>query len=335
MTAAFWSLTPNFKERMLFKRSKGYNKMIITALSKISNFFSAFEKYISDYVLFPISQIGVVDVIDIFLISLVLYYTYRFIRIRRAGKLAGGIILIIALYFVSWRFGLLTVYTILKNLSTVGIIAVVVIFQPELRDALEKMGTSSLKFKNLKSGRTKAVEIAHMVNEIADAARALSAEGYGALIVIERTTRLGDYINKGVKLDAVVSQQLLRNIFVNKAPLHDGGVIIKDMKIAAASCKFPLSSNESMLGNLGTRHRAAVGITEVSDAVVIIVSEETGAISIANNKLLKRNYTYEALLKDLYKLLSGEEYSELELDNEDMVISEHKNSDSHERRDDQ
>jgi diadenylate cyclase len=193
---------------------------------------------------------------------------------------------------------------IMDNFLTVGLVAVVIIFQPELRDALERVGSTSLRIGRLGGDRGGSdAEIEHISAEIASAACSLSSEGYGALIVVQRTTKLQDYMDKGERLDAKVSEKLLRNIFVNKSPLHDGAVIIEGDRIAAAACKLPLSENEEVVRDLGTRHRAGVGITEVSDAMVVIVSEENGIISIAYGGSLYRNYDYKNLHDAMYSFM--------------------------------
>ena len=258
-----------------------------------------------DYILFPINNMNpLTDLLDIFLLTGVLYYLYRFVRRRRAGKLLLGIAALFGVFIICSVLDMKALGLIMDNFLTVGLIAVVVIFQPELRDALERVGNTSLKIGRF-GGESfgTAAEIDHLASEIASAACALSSEGYGALIVLQRTTKLQDYMDKGERLDAKVSAKLLRNIFVNRSPLHDGAVIIERDRVGAAACKLPLSDNEEVVRDLGTRHRAGVGITEVSDAMVVIVSEENGIISVAYGGYLHRNFDYKNLHEVLVKFM--------------------------------
>lgn len=261
--------------------------------------------FTEDYILFPINNMNLLtDLLDILLLTGLLYYLYRFVRRRRAGKLLLGVAALFAMFIISSILDMKAVGLIMDNFLTVGVIAVVVIFQPELRDALERVGNTSLKIGRFGGERVgTAAEIDHLASEIASAACSLSSEGYGALIVLQRTTKLQDYMDKGERLDAVVSAKLLRNIFVNRSPLHDGAVIIEGDRVGAAACKLPLSDNEEVVKDLGTRHRAGVGITEVSDAMVIIVSEENGIISIAYGGYLHRDYDYKNLHDAIEKFM--------------------------------
>lgn len=261
--------------------------------------------FFEDYVLFPINNMHpVIDLLDILLLTGLLYYLYSFVKRRRAGKLLLGIAAVFGVFMICSVLEMKALGLIMDNFLTVGLVAVVIIFQPELRDALERVGSTSLRIGRFGGERVgTAAEIEHVAAEIASAACSLSSEGYGALIVVQRTTKLEDYMDKGERLDAKVSEKLLRNIFVNKSPLHDGAVIIEGDRIAAAACKLPLSENEEVVRDLGTRHRASVGITEVSDAMVVTVSEENGVISIAYGGSLYRNYDYKNLHDALYSFM--------------------------------
>ena len=263
------------------------------------------QTFFDDYILFPINNMHpVTDILDILLLTGLLYYLYRFVRRRRAGKLLLGIAALFGIFMICSVLDMKALGLIMDNFLTVGLVAVVIIFQPELRDALERVGSTSLRIGRLGGDRGGSdAEIEHVSAEIASAACSLSSEGYGALIVVQRTTKLQDYMDKGERLDAKVSEKLLRNIFVNKSPLHDGAVIIEGDRIAAAACKLPLSENEEVVRDLGTRHRAGVGITEVSDAMVVIVSEENGIISIAYGGSLYRNYDYKNLHDAMYSFM--------------------------------
>ncbi len=286
----------------------------VTALGNI------WEKYILE----PFRQFNFWDALDILLLAVLLYCVYLFFKGRRAGKLAVGLAFVLILYTGSDILGFHATHRILEGIAPFAVILLAVIFQPELRDALEKLGTTPFGF--LKVNDKERSDISNTVNEVVDAACRIAMSGEdGALIVIERRTRLGEYADKGQQLDAQVSGNLLCNIFVNRSPLHDGAVIIQGNRIAAAGAKLPLARNEEIVRGMGTRHRAAVGITEISDCVAVVVSEERHQISIANNGLLKRDYHRTAdelrsessmkdiqnsLRNDLFKLLAGEDYDE-------------------------
>lgn len=282
----------------------------------ISAIWDSFCSSIENYIIFPLMNITIVDILDILLLAILFYLVYSFIKERHTGKLALGVGAFIIVYLVSDWFGMHAINSIMRNLYTVGIIGLCVIFQPELRVALEQVGSTYMKVgKFAKHHQQSRERVYEMVEEISAAAFELSAKGEGALIVIERNNNVRNQMTEGVKLDAFVTRQLLCNIFVNKSPLHDGAVIIRNLRVSEASSKSKnISDNSDMLSGLGTRHRAAVRITEVSDAVVVIVSEESGIISIANNKLLKRHYNEVGkngrhksndLRDDLFKLITG------------------------------
>lgn len=258
-------------------------------------------KNVYSYLVSQITAIGVADVIDILVVAVGLYYLIRFIRQRRASKLAVGIVLLFVLYLLSQVFELNTINFIMDNLFQVGIIAAMIVFQPELRTLLESFGGQTKRFRDL-AGRT-VDENEGMIEQIAEAASALSRERTGALMVIQRTTPLGDYINSGTVINADVSAILLRNLFFNKSPLHDGAVIIRDGRIHAAGCFLPLSSDVDIMKELGTRHRAAIGASENSDAVIIVVSEENGIISVAREGELTRSFDKDGLVAYLSELL--------------------------------
>lgn len=245
------------------------------------------------------STIEATDIIDILLLSVLMYYVYRFIRDRRAGKLAAGVLVMLVILIISEFFDMYAMQFIFKNFFQVGLIALLIIFQPEMRAALEKVGGEP--FRSLKSiGEQRDIaQITKDINAICEATAELSRTRTGALIVIERSTRLGDIVKSGVELDASINSYILRNIFYNKAPLHDGAVIIRGGRIHSAGCFLPLSQNTELSKDIGTRHRAAIGITEVSDAVVVVVSEETGYISLARNGLLERAFNYQSLKQEL------------------------------------
>lgn len=284
----------------------------------------ALEKIWDRYIIYPLSQFSPWDALDILLLAGLLYGVYLFFKGRRAGKLSLGLVLLFILYAVSDILELRALHSIMEGVAPYTILLLAIIFQPELRDALEKLGSSPFGFLS-REGRDRA-ELSRTVNEVVDAACRIAASAKdGALIVIERSTKLGEYTDKGQTLDAQVSADLLCNIFVDRSPLHDGAVVIRNNRIATAECKLPLSVNEEVVRGMGTRHRAAVGITEVSDCVAVVVSEERHVISIANNGYIKRDYHRNAeelrsesamkniqnsLRNDLFRLLAGVDVDE-------------------------
>lgn len=278
-------------------------------------------KFWQQYIVDPITGFNMPwDLFDILLLTALFYWVYSFIKTRRAGKLAIGIALVLFAYGISDILNLRAVHQIIAGIASFGILIIIIIFQPELRDVLEKIGSTPFGFRTM--GSKEQAELTNTINAVVDAAVQIAMENDdGALIVIEGTTKLGDYVDKGQKLDATVSTSLLRNIFVNRSALHDGAVVISGNRIAAAGCKLPLTNNEEHVNGLGTRHRAAVGITEYcNDCVVVVVSEEKHVISVANNGVLKRAYNrsaselrdeervkeiQNALRKDLFRLIAN------------------------------
>ena len=290
-----------------------------------TSMWSRIIDFIKDYIIFPFTEqnFTLVNLIDILLLSVLLYMVYKFIRDRHAGRTVMGFSLLLVIYVASDVLGMVAINSIFKNFFTVGIIAVVVLFQPELREVLEEFGAStSMNIKRIRSRHSNDDEkMLQAIEEICAAAFELSSKGEGALIIMERTSRLRNQMSEGTPIDAVVSRQLLCNIFVNKSPLHDGAVVIRNCRIVSASNKSKtISENDIVAEGLGTRHRAALKISEVSDAVVLVVSEETGTISIANNKLLKRHYNdigkggrhkSSDLRDDLFKLMTGKSVADM------------------------
>ncbi len=261
------------------------------------------------YVWSIVSTMNIVDFVDIAIVAFLFYYIYKFIRERRAGKLAAGILIILLVLLVSEILEMYALGFILSNVFQVGLIAIIVVFQPELRSALEKVGAEPLRgLRNIGEGKAgTSAQIQSSIGEITEAVCDMSFDKTGALIVIERSTKLGDIIKSGTVINANVNSFLIRNIFYNKAPLHDGAMIIRDGRIFSAGCFLPLSTNDDIIKDLGTRHRAAIGMSENSDAVIVVVSEETGTISIAYEGGLKRNLSYNSLKNELTRLLITEE----------------------------
>lgn len=231
-------------------------------------------------------SIQIADILDIAIVSYLLYKVLGFIRETRALQLVKGIVILMALFVLSSIFHLSLLNWLLKSLVTVGMFAVVVIFQPELRRGLEKVGQKTfLSGQRMNMDKDEALAV---VAELTDAIDELSATRTGGLMAFEKNTRLNDIIESGNVIDAKITARLIGNLFYEGSPLHDGAVIVRNDRIAAASCVLPLTDKHNIGRNLGTRHRAAVGLSEVCDALIIVVSEETGAISIAHNGMLKR-----------------------------------------------
>ncbi len=259
---------------------------------------------IFDQIVSAFKFIRIQDCIDILIVAYVLYKGIKLVKQTRAVQLIKGIIiLIVALQLSSW-FGFHMINYILVNTLQVGVMAIIIVFQPEIRNALEHMGRS--RFGNIFNGvDPNAPEVIQSTAQsICDAAETLSKNRVGALIVWERETKIGDIIRTGVDIDSVTTPEILVNIFVPNTPLHDGAVVIRDNRIVAAACFLPLTQNHDLSVELGTRHRAALGISECSDAAVIVVSEETGKISLALDGSLTRNLTIESLKKALVKIMS-------------------------------
>lgn len=247
------------------------------------------------------------DLLDIAIVSVVFYYIFKFVRDRRAGKLAVGILFIIVLLLLSEILNMYALNFLLGNVVQVGIIGLMIVFQSELRFFLEKVGGNSfISSINKKNDRRTFSEAVNCIDAVCDACSYFSREMVGALIVFERTTKLGDVIKTGTVIDAEPGDYLIKNIFFNKAPLHDGALVIRNSRLYSAGCFLPLSSDDGINKNLGTRHRAALGMSENSDAAVVVVSEETGTISLALDGELTRNYTPDKLRETLISLLVGD-----------------------------
>ena len=249
-----------------------------------------------------ISLIKVTDIIDILIVTFVIYKALKFIRDTRAVHLMKGVIVLVIAMQVSQLVKLHTVNYILSNALQLGLIAIIIVFQPELRRALEQLGRTTMGQWFSFEERTEDIEKEKIIKEVRESCANMSKSRIGALIVMEREIKIGDIVGTGITLNADVTAELLTNIFVPKTPLHDGAVIIRNNKIEAASCFLPLSQNPNVSKELGTRHRAGLGMSEESDAVVVIVSEETGGISIACGGELNMKLTPEALENNLIKL---------------------------------
>lgn len=257
-----------------------------------------------DNVLTVLKTFRFIDAIDIIVIAFIVYYLFKLVRDTRAEQLLKGIVILLVVYFIATLLDMLMLANLLSTIFEFGVILIVLIFLPEIRNALEKLGRNKIGRLGLFS-RTKKSEKwieaeEKAISDVAEAAEIFSNQKTGALIVFENETKLSDISSTGVEINADTSSALFGNLFFNKAPLHDGAVIISNGVIKSAGCILPLTArNENVDMNLGTRHRASIGISEVSDAVVVVVSEETGVISVAENGILTSNYDRESLERKL------------------------------------
>lgn len=271
-------------------------------MDKFSTFLSTYFDW------FYITVPNTVDIIEILILSFFIYRIMLWFKTSRAWTLLKGIVLIVLFTALAAVFQFNTILYILKNAFSVGIIAVVILFQPEFRRGLEQLGRKKIINYIIRDGEDTGAINDKTIYELVKTAQVLSANRTGALIVIENEVALGEYIDTGIAIDAVVTNQLLLNIFEHNTPLHDGAVIIRKNRVVSATCYLPLSANDSINKELGTRHRAGIGISEVSDSMTLIVSEETGSISIAQGGELFRNLDSEMLRKHLQTLCK--EYNE-------------------------
>ena len=254
-----------------------------------------------------VKAIGVWDILDIVIVAVLIYQVIKLIRETRAMQLAKGLILLLLLYFVAYNLNMKTVRFIMQNVVATGVLALVIVFQPELRRMLEHVAQKKLnKFNIFQSSPEKDSELmavwSSSISTIAHACEHLSKTKTGALIVMEKKVILNEYERTGIPIDALISSQLLMNIFEHNTPLHDGAVFIRNQRVVAATCYLPLSDNMELSKELGTRHRAGVGISEVSDSLTIIVSEETGAVSIAESGKLTRSVSPDDLKAKLAEI---------------------------------
>ncbi len=254
---------------------------------------------------FFLSTIRLTDILDVLIVAYLIYKIIGYFKETRAFQLIKGIVVLLVFMQVSQFLHLDTIHFLLRNTMQVGVIALVVIFQPELRRALTKIGNRKFYLFGMDENEVKS-KTEYVVGQVTAACEMLARQRIGALIVFQQDTILGDIVRTGIHIGSEVSSELLVNIFIPNTPLHDGAVIIGENKIKAAACFLPLSQNENLSQELGTRHRAGLGITESSDAVSVIVSEETGRISMAINGTLTRNVAAETLQKALIKILESD-----------------------------
>ena len=253
----------------------------------INSFFSEF--------LDMIFRININDVVDILIVTYIFYKVFMFIKDTRAEQVLKGIVFLFVITQISKIFKLHTLYWILIKTLDVGFIAALIIFQPELRAGLEYIGRTKFSFFSKNNISVSQEKLNNTIEEIVEALYSLSRQKIGALIILERHTKIGDIINTGTIIDGEVSRQLLINIFIPNTPLHDGAVVIRDSEIKAAACFLPLTQSKDLSKELGTRHRAAIGVSEVSDCISLIVSEETGDVSIAKAGKIYRKISKERM----------------------------------------
>ncbi|MEL7832943.1 diadenylate cyclase CdaA [Fodinibius sp. Rm-B-1B1-1] len=256
-------------------------------------------------------EFGIRDFIEVLIITMVLFYLYRWIRGTFAIQAALGLVFIIIVNAAVSALGLTTINFILRGILDVGILAVFIIFQPEIRKLLYSLGQNTNLDRFFVRSNSDTI-----IDEVVDAVRDMAHTKTGALIVFARTSTLQDLVDVGVKLDAKVNSELLKTIFNKNTPLHDGAIVIRNNRIVAASCYLPISQNQNISSVFGTRHRAAVGITETNNVFVVVVSEETGRISVAQNGSLTSGLTIQKLRSEMQEALG-----EQDIDDEDVAFS--------------
>lgn len=273
----------------------------------LNSFFDSLYS-IWNQIIYAIVNIRIFDIIDIIVIAFIIFKAIEFLRDSSAGQLFKGIIILLAVFAIANLFDLVSIKWLLSKVFSYAIVALAIIFQPELRRLLEKVGTSNIGTIGKQTYDAENEKIKASIDSICNAVSVMSDKRIGALIVFERKSVLGEIIDTGTILNAKVSYEIIGNIFFPKSPLHDGAMVIRKGDICAAGCILPLTSNNNLNSQLGTRHRAAIGMSEKSDAVVLVVSEETGSISIAINGKIKRDYNIVTLKEELYlALLNSEE----------------------------
>ena len=271
------------------------------------HWFESVREYVESLILYT-KMLNWRDVVEIIIIAFLVYYILAWMKTTRAWRLLKGLIIITIFLFAAYRLEMSAIMWIAENVLGFAVTAIIVVLQPELRHALEELGQKSFlpsfSFTSDSSRRMQSVFSEKTINEITKACVEMGKAKTGALIVIEKKESLKDYERTGIEVDAVVTSQLLINIFEHNTPLHDGAVIIRGNRITYATCYLPLSDNLDLSKELGTRHRAGVGISEVADSMTVIVSEETGKISIAYEGELERNLNAEAMKEKMRQLLN-------------------------------
>ena len=269
----------------------------------MSSIFNAIYAFFNQ-IIYAVASMRISDIVDILLMAYIIYKAIGFMKESRAGQLAKGLIILFLIYFVANWWNLTTMKWILSRFVNYIIIAIAIIFQPELRRILERVGHTKLVATQ---SDLSDEPMENCIDKVCRAAGSMQESRTGALIVFERSTQLGEIIDTGTVINADPSVSMVGNIFFPKSPLHDGALIIRDGRLYAAGCILPLTQREDISSQLGTRHRAAIGMTENSDAVVLVVSEETGIISIVSNGKIQRNYNSMSAAEELRKLLVDED----------------------------
>ena len=255
---------------------------------------------------YSIPTLGVMDIVDILVVAFIIYKVMLLIRSTSTARVARSILLLLVMTWLTDVVHMYALNWILTKIIEVGVIALVIVFQPELRRVLERFGGKNILLSFTDSSANRSAE-ASAIEATVQACEIMASERVGVLLVFERQTSLDEYFKTGTLIDAKVTDQLLRNLFFKNSPLHDGAVIIRHGRVAAAGCVLPLSENTHLSSDLGTRHRAGIGMSEASDAVVVIVSEETGTISVAIGGMLKRHLAPQTLEKLLTNELLPED----------------------------
>ena len=269
----------------------------------MSSIFNAIYAFFNQ-IIYAVASMRISDIVDILIMAYIIYKAIGFMLESRAGQLAKGFIVLFFIYFIANWWNLIAIKWVLSRFVNYIIIAIAIIFQPELRRILERVGHTKLLGTQ---GDLSDEPIENCIDKVCRAAGNMQENRIGALIVFERSTQLGEIINTGTVINAEPSVSMVGNIFFPKSPLHDGAMIIRDGKLYAAGCILPLTQREDISSQLGTRHRAAIGMTENSDAVVLVVSEETGIISIVSNGKITRNYNSMSAAEELRHLLVNDD----------------------------
>jgi diadenylate cyclase len=259
--------------------------------------------------MYAVLNINIFDIVDIIVIALLIYKAIEFLRDTRAGQLVKGIGLLVLTFLLATAFELPTLKWLLNKVLDYAIIVVAIVFQPEIRRLLEKFGRSNFNpFGKEQTLDDEGERLRNCIDSVCQAVSVMSDKRIGAIIVFERKTMLGEIVNTGTLMNAEASYELIGNVFFPKSPLHDGALIIRDGTLCAAGCILPLTANNNLNSQLGTRHRAAIGMSENSDAIVLVVSEETGTISLARNGQIDRDFNSVTLKEELYLgLLNNDE----------------------------
>ena len=276
-----------------------YRRILCKEVNALNKVFEAIASW-WEWMVSIVMNFQFKDAVDIIIVAFLIYGVVKLVRETRAGQLVKGLFLLVVLFIISSYFNLVMVSRVLAYFFQFAFVAILIVFQPEIRKALEQVGRNNVgqSIAAVVTGRDRSYDRAQIrkaINAVVDGVGILQQLKMGALIVFERKTKLGDIIETGTQINCEPSGQIVGNIFFNKAPLHDGAMIIRDGMIHAAGCILPLTKNTSVSAELGTRHRAALGVSEESDAVVVVVSEETGQISVAVNGVLARRFTRDTL----------------------------------------